>query len=713
MNRIVKAITIDVAEKNKIPKITAKQYDNKTRFINATITNEGERLTIGSDKTVLINALREDKISKSFKGSVLEDGTVLVPITYWMLENEGLVECDISIIGTDEETLTTTVFNINVEAASRSNDDISEDENSDILLSLIKNVNNIKREDVDSATKQWLDEHPEATTSVKDKSLTIDKMVIGTLGYITPQMFGAVGDGETDDTEVINAMFEFLKDGDVAYFPSGTYRVSKKCGITLAANRWCAVKVENKNNIKIVLSPGAKIKCDVVEGEELTQVGIFYVKECNNVEITGGTIEGEAKEHYENEACNQTLNSGINGLEIRACSDVYIHNMTIHNCFGDGIIFIPLDAQSKQLENITTENCTVYDCMRNGITYESIKNGIIRNCKIYNIKNYAPEAGIDLESEWSVHNNELRNQNILIEGCNIYDCGQKAICCSTASYDISVLNCTSNCNFVSGNTSGDNILILNSIFDNIGLSHNCKVENCKCNTISIGSFNYEGEYEFANAEINDCEILGTTSKSAISLGGKKENVKFKNCIIHYLPQDEGLLHRLLSFGNALLPVKVDFQNCEFYISSISQSLIQCSTDNLESISFIKCNFYAEAEAFSRPIIIGYSKYAKIIDCVFDFTRLNSWDSGGAWDSLFTLKTEDAESLHHFENNKLITKETETPIIKYFFNFIGCLGKAYLINNFAPNIADINNPSYVEGKLISYGNITSATLEEKE
>lgn len=55
-------------------------------------------------------------------------------------------------------------------------------------------------EQTDSAIANWLNSHPEATTTVEDNSLTIDKMVIGTLGYVTPEMYGAVGDGETDDS---------------------------------------------------------------------------------------------------------------------------------------------------------------------------------------------------------------------------------------------------------------------------------------------------------------------------------------------------------------------------------------------------------------------------------------------------------------------------------------------------------------------------------
>ena len=53
--------------------------------------------------------------------------------------------------------------------------------------------------DVDESVQNWLDAHPEATTTVQDWSLEYDKLTKGTLGFVIPEMFGAKGDGTTND----------------------------------------------------------------------------------------------------------------------------------------------------------------------------------------------------------------------------------------------------------------------------------------------------------------------------------------------------------------------------------------------------------------------------------------------------------------------------------------------------------------------------------
>ena len=48
---------------------------------------------------------------------------------------------------------------------------------------------------ITEAVNDWLDNHSSTTTVVEDHSLGVEKMVLGTLGYYTPQMYGAAGDG--------------------------------------------------------------------------------------------------------------------------------------------------------------------------------------------------------------------------------------------------------------------------------------------------------------------------------------------------------------------------------------------------------------------------------------------------------------------------------------------------------------------------------------
>lgn len=81
------------------------------------------------------------------------------------------------------------------------------------------------RDEVD----KWLDEHPEATTTVQDHSLTeikfTDELANKTIkDYVTPQMFGAVGDGITDDTQ---AFKDAIASGKKVLIPAGDYLLTE------------------------------------------------------------------------------------------------------------------------------------------------------------------------------------------------------------------------------------------------------------------------------------------------------------------------------------------------------------------------------------------------------------------------------------------------------------------------------------------------------
>lgn len=90
-----------------------------------------------------------------------------------------------------------------------------------------KVIEEIQNMDIAAIVDQWMEDHPEVTTTVQDGSLTIEKfaaqLVKETLNrYVTPQDYGAVADGETDDSIAIQAA---LDSGYWVFFPRGTYAV--------------------------------------------------------------------------------------------------------------------------------------------------------------------------------------------------------------------------------------------------------------------------------------------------------------------------------------------------------------------------------------------------------------------------------------------------------------------------------------------------------
>lgn len=154
MAKIVKSLSLDVSLQNRIQAVLAKQYDKDSRFLKIRMLNEGEPITVEQTSIVTINASRADKESKAFAGEVNEDGTVTVPITYWMLELDDKVSCDISVTDALGRKLSTLNFTIDVEHANYAGDDISTDDNYDVLTQLIAEVSELKSQQASWTAEQ-------------------------------------------------------------------------------------------------------------------------------------------------------------------------------------------------------------------------------------------------------------------------------------------------------------------------------------------------------------------------------------------------------------------------------------------------------------------------------------------------------------------------------------------------------------------------------
>jgi hypothetical protein len=146
--KVIKELNVEVTKPNIFQAIVAKQYDMNSRFLKVTLVDNGSRIDIPNSNAikVVINAERADGQSKGFDGVVNDDGTVTVPLHSWMLELEGVVVCDISVIDTsadNEKKLTTTTFTLLVEKAAYGGIDITADPQYDVLVEAIGRINGI------------------------------------------------------------------------------------------------------------------------------------------------------------------------------------------------------------------------------------------------------------------------------------------------------------------------------------------------------------------------------------------------------------------------------------------------------------------------------------------------------------------------------------------------------------------------------------------
>lgn len=210
--------------------------------------------------------------------------------------------------------------------------------------------------------------------------------------WVTPEEYGAVGDGVTDDTQAVQDALNSGKNVLIenTYLITADPGVSWHHGLSVPSN----TIIDGHGSI-------------VMAGNAYTNYDVLNVYNVSNVIIRNITIVGDRDTH--------TGLSGEWGMGIGVGSSdtVRIENVTMKNCWGDGLYIGKLsDDPVADNKNIKVVNCTITNNRRNNVSIIHGDDILIDGCTITNANGVAPQRGIDIEPD----------SGMSVRGCIITNC---------------------------------------------------------------------------------------------------------------------------------------------------------------------------------------------------------------------------------------------------------------------------------------------------
>lgn len=390
---------------------------------------------------------------------------------------------------------------------------------------------NINKEAINASIVKWLAEHPEATTTVKDYSLNFKKMIIGTFNFVIPEMYGAVGDGVTDDTSAF------------ASIPENSYIIGKIDAIYKVNKvRLTNCIVENCTFIHDGYEAGSTEETKrtyMINAYESTFRNCTFRSTCNQVPYLDNTGLGKA--------------SNVVGIILRGNTTVIVDNCNFYDCYG-----------------ISLSNSTV----------------IVSN------SNLICEMGIYADGDSSI---TLNNTNITVLACTLsvyyhalYIPQLKSFVANGCNFEMQSgnTNCGNIVHFYSPNVS--------SYTDNKAYFNNCTFKGLKSlfrlyiKTIFSGCV-------IETTEINSSEsLILATSKSLYEPIFTDCRFNLMSCrfnvnSVFVKNSDITVVNGTLYQGTDSKPNY--FIDCNFYLGNYN-IILNSRNDNASKITYwINCNFY--------------------------------------------------------------------------------------------------------------------------
>lgn len=245
---------------------------------------------------------------------------------------------------------------------------------------------NLKDEVIDTSIKEWLTDHPEATTTVQDGAITEGKINAEFLpyiknGYVTPEMFGAAGDGVKDDTYALQKAI----DSGQFVFASKQYKLSS------------TIKIDVQNSLLLIGNftyTGTDCAFWIHNSQEANKVVFGRINSNGNcINIVPDTQDDYIQ--YLNLYFNNLIASTENG---NAC--IYIRSngrwATETNIFGGrfrkGTYGIYAICDTGEVEHIKVYNCG-FELTQYGSHIKDVNAFSIINCRYSENKHILTTVG--------------------------------------------------------------------------------------------------------------------------------------------------------------------------------------------------------------------------------------------------------------------------------------------------------------------------------
>ena len=180
------------------------------------------------------------------------------------------------------------------------------------------------------------------------------------ISVVTPEMFGAVGDGITDDTAALRAMMDYLKSNESTGYLTKEYFVDS---------------IEMPNNCHLIANGGVLRK--IPRNESSYNI----IRMNDNCTLEGLTLIGDREYNSSDGQWGCCIFIAGRNCKIIDCNVISPH--------GDGIYV--------HSDNTVIKDCSIEKAYRNGISVTHGCNFLIADTVISNVHGHDPQFGIDLE----------------------------------------------------------------------------------------------------------------------------------------------------------------------------------------------------------------------------------------------------------------------------------------------------------------------------